>query len=70
MKIYYSLRLVFYTAVAVLIGVFSHQLLGYLSYLVGAVMVLFGAEGMLIWTIKAKKKVLQEAQFFLGSLAL
>ncbi len=66
MKIYYSIRLVFYTAVAVLIGVFSHQLLDYLSYLVGAVMVLFGVEGMFIWTIKAKKKVLQEAQFFLG----
>lgn len=66
MKIYYFLRLVFYTAVAVLIGVFSYRLLECLPYLVGSVMILFGLEGMIIWIIKAKKKVLQEAQFFLG----
>ena len=46
MRIYYIIRFVIFTILAVLIGVFSHQLLEYLDYLVGGVMLIFGLGGL------------------------
>ena len=70
MKIYYTLRLVLYTVLAVLIGVYSHQLLDYLHYLVGGVMVLFGIEGIFIPVAKDIKTFIHKPQFFLGHVNL
>ena len=66
MRTYFIIRLVFYTAIATLIGVFSLQLLDYLSYLVGTVMLLFGLEGVILPIIKVHKKFIHEPAFFLG----
>ena len=60
----------FFTAFAVVIGVYSQQLLEYLPYMVGGVMVLFGIEGILIPIAKSPSKFFNEAQFFLGHIDL
>lgn len=55
-----------FVAIAVLIGVYSHHLIGYLKYLVGGVMVLFGLEGILFPVLKSPKRFYMDYQFFLG----
>lgn len=67
MKIYYFIRLAVLTALAVLIGVFSHHLLEHLlQYLVGGVMILFGVENLLFSFLEKKKGAFFEYQFYLG----
>ena len=71
MKIYSIIRLVILTAVAVLIGVFSHHLVEhYLQYLVGGVMIYLGLECILIPLVEHKRKGLLEYQFYLGHVNL
>ena len=71
MKIYYSIRLVLFIALAIIIGVFSHHLLeNYLTYLVGGVMLLFGVEAIVIPIIEKKKLFFIEYQFYLGCVNL
>lgn len=70
MKTYYIIRLSLFTAIAVLIGVFSHDLLHSLQYLVGSVMVLFGIEGIVIPFIKDKFKCYQGIEIYLGHIDL
>lgn len=69
-KIYYGVRLLVFTTIAILIGVFSHPLLEYLHFLVGGVMLIYGVEGILFASYRARKKVLQEYQFYLGTMEL
>lgn len=66
MRNYLIIRLALFTAIAVLIGVFSTQLMEYLQYLVGGVMILFGVEGMILPIFKDYKKFLGDMQFYLG----
>lgn len=66
MKNYLIIRLSIFTAIAVLIGVFAHDLIYYLKSLVGSVMILFGVEGLLFPIFRVKKKFLTEMQFYLG----
>ena len=70
MRFYYIGRLVLFTAIAVLIGVYSHQLLPYLHFIVGAVMILFGVEGIFITITKQPLKFFTDAQFYLGHVDL
>ncbi len=70
MKNYYIFRLVVFTAIAVLIGVFAHELLPNLHYIVGAAMILYGFEGLLFSISKSPKNIFQEYQFFLGCMEL
>lgn len=67
---YYYFRLVIFTALAVLIGVFAHELLPNLHYLVGAAMILYGFEGLLFSINKSLKKFFLDYQFFLGCIEL
>lgn len=67
MKIYYFIRLFLLTALAVLIGVFSHHLLEHLlQYLVGGVMILFGVENIIFPFFEKKKHAFFDYQFYLG----
>lgn len=70
MKIYYWIRLFLFIALSVLIGVFSHELLDSLHYLVGAVMLLYGIEGIFFPIVHHKKKFIIEYQFYLGQIEL
>ena len=51
---------------AVLIGVFAHELLEYLHLLVGAVMLVYGVEGIFFPCTRSKIKFFIEYQFYLG----
>lgn len=55
-----------FTVLAVLIGVYAHQLLDVLHYLVGSVMVLFGCEGIFFAFVKSKHKFFTDYQLYLG----
>ena len=68
--VYYWLRLFIFTALAVLIGVFAHQLIEYLPFLVGGVIVIYGFEGVLFPISRVKGKFFHEYQFFLGLVQL
>lgn len=70
MKNYYIFRLVVFTAIAIVIGIFAHELLPNLHYLVGAAMILYGFEGLLFSVSKTQKKFYQDYQFFLGCMEL
>lgn len=70
MRNYYYFRLVVFTALAVLIGVFAHELLPNLHYLVGAAMILYGFEGLFFSISKSPKKFFLDYQFFLGCIEL
>ena len=70
MRIYYIIRFVIFTILAVLIGVFSHQLLEYLDYLVGGVMLIYGFEGILFTVARVKRGFYKDYQFFLGCMEL
>lgn len=70
MRIFFSIRLVFFITIATLIAVFSTQLLDYLPFIVGGVMILFGIEGILIPISKSPSKFFNDAQFFLGHIDL
>lgn len=66
MRIYYSIRFLVYTAIAIAIGMYSRQLLDYLHYLVGGVMLIFGVEEMIIPLVKDPKKIITNVHFYLG----
>ena len=70
MRIYYTIRLTIFIALAVLIGVYSVQLLNYLPYIVSGVMILFGLEGIIFSIVKNGKKVFADVLFFLGHVSL
>ena len=70
MRNYYYFRLVVFTAMAVLIGVFAHELLPNLHYLVGAAMILYGFEGILFTFARVKFGFYKDYQFFLGCIEL
>ena len=70
MRNYYYFRLVVFTAMAVLIGVFAHELLPNLHYLVGAAMILYGFEGLLFTFAREKSGFYKDYQFFLGCMEL
>ena len=70
MRNYYIFRLVVFTAMAVLIGVFAHELLPNLHYLVGAAMILYGFEGILFTVARVKSGFYKDYQFFLGCMEL
>ena len=70
MRNYYIFRLVIFTAMAVLIGVFAHELLPNLHYLVGAAMILYGFEGLLFTFARVKFGFYKDYQFFLGCIEL
>ena len=70
MRIYYYSRLVLFVTAAILIGVYSHQLLEYLPFLVGGVMIIFGFEGIFFPFMRTKNKFFMEYQFFLGFIEL
>ena len=70
MRIYYIIRFVIFTILAVLIGIFSHQLLEYLDYLVGGVMLIFGLGGLFFPIYRSKKKFFEEYQFYLGCIEI
>ena len=70
MKIYLYIRLVLLTTFAVLIGVFSHQLLEYLPFLVGAVITLYGVECFVFSYYQKGKKLYQDYQFYLGGIQI
>lgn len=70
MRYYYVIRLVLFTAIAVLIGVQSPFLIDHLKYLVGCVMILFGIEGVLIPILNSPKKFYQDVQLYLGHVDL
>jgi len=66
MKVYYIVRFIIFTALAILIGVFAHELLDYLHLLVGAVMTLYGLEGIFFPFTRSRTKFFIEYQFYLG----
>ena len=66
MRNYYIFRLVVFTAFSVLIGVFAHDIIAYLHYLVGGVMLLYGFEGILFTVARVKTGFYKDYQFFLG----
>lgn len=70
MKTYYSIRLLFFVALAVLVGIFATHLAEYLKYLVGSLMVLYGLEGFILPMAKDIKKTFEETTFFLGTVNL
>lgn len=70
MKNYYIFRLVAFTAVAVVIGIFAHELLPNLHYLVGAAMILYGLEGLLFPVTRFIKGFYTDYQFYLGQVEL
>lgn len=70
MRNYYIFRLAVFTAMAVLIGVFAHELLPNLHYLVGAAMILYGFEGILFTITRVKMAFYKDYQFFLGCMEL
>lgn len=70
MKIYRLVRLVLLVTIAILIGVFSHELLEYLHFLVGGVMLLYGAEGIFFPIHQKRKFCIKEYQFYLGLIEL
>lgn len=70
MKNYYIFRLVVFTAFAVVIGIFAHELLPNLHYLVGAAMILFGFEGLLFPVTRSIKEFYTDYQFYLGQVEL
>ena len=69
-KGYYITRLALCLIIAILIGVFSTQLLNYIHFLVGAVMVLYGLEGVFLPLTRFKKGFIHHYQFYLGSLEM
>ena len=70
MRYYYIFRLVAFTVFSVLIGVFAHELLPNLHYLVGAAMILYGFEGLLFTFARVKFGFYKDYQFFLGCMEL
>ena len=72
MQIYYTVRLVIFTVIAVLIGVQAKFIIeaDVLHYLVSSVMILFGLEGIIYPIIKDRKKFYVDAQFYLGHVDL
>ena len=70
MRNYYYFRVAIFTALAVLIGVFAHELLPNLHYLVGAAMILYGFEGLLFTFVRLKSGFYKDYQFFLGCIEL
>ena len=70
MRNYYIFRLIVFTAFSVLIGVFAHDIISYLHYLVGGVMLLYGFEGILFTIARVKLDFYKDYQFFLGCMEL
>ena len=70
MKYYYIFRLVAFTAISVVIGVFAHEMLPNLHYLVGAAMILYGFEGLLFPVTRSPKGFYKDYQFYLGHIEL
>lgn len=66
MKTYYFIRSTIFLTIAVLIGVFAHQLLEYLPFLVGGVIVLYGFEAMFMPITRLRLLFFKEYQFYLG----
>ena len=72
MRIYFTIRLVVFTVIAVLIGVQAKFIIeaDVLHYLVSSVMILFGVEGIVYPILKDHKKFYIDAQFYLGHVDL
>ena len=72
MQIYYTIRLMLFTVIAVLIGIQARFIIeaDVLHYLVSSVMILFGLEGIIYPIIKDYKKFYVDAQFYLGHVDL
>lgn len=70
MRIYFYIRLGLLTTFAILFGVFAHQILGYLHFLVGGVMTLYGVEGLIFSNYRAKKHFYKDYQFYLGQIEI
>lgn len=70
MKNYYIFRLVVFAAIAVVIGIFAHELLPNLHYLVGAAMILYGFEGLFFPVTRSIKGFYTDYQFYLGQVEL
>ena len=70
MRNYYIFRLIVFTAISVLIGVFAHDIIAYLHYLVGGVMLIYGFEGILFTVARVKRGFYKDYQFFLGCMEL
>lgn len=68
MKIYYIIRLVILSILAVLIGIQAKFIIeaDVLHYLVSSVMLLFGIEGIILPIVKDHKKFYADSQFTLG----
>ena len=70
MKIYFFIRLGLLTTFAILIGVFSFQLINYLHFLVGGVMALYGVEGLIFANYREKQNFFKDYQFYLGMIEI
>lgn len=72
MRIYFTIRLMIFTVIAVLIGVQAKFIIeaDVLHYLVSSVMILFGLEGIIYPILKDHKKFYVDAQFYLGHVDL
>ena len=70
MRIYRLVRLALLVTIAILIGVFSHELLEYLHFLVGGVMLLYGLEGIFFPIYRGGKFCFKDYQFYLGQIEL
>ena len=69
-RFYYIARLVIFIAIAILIAIFSEKLLGYLPYIVGSVMIIFGVEGIIIPIAQDPRKFFTDAKLYLGHVDL
>lgn len=70
MRNYYIFRLVVFTALSVVIGVFAHDIIPYLHLLVGGAMLIYGFEGILFTILRIRLGFYKDYQFYLGSVEL
>ena len=66
MKIYCYTKLVIFIAFSVLIFIYAHELLEYLQFFIGSLMVAFGLEDIIIHLVVHKKEAFKEIKFLHG----
>lgn len=67
---YYSIKLIVYAILAILIFVFRKEMVENLKYFIGGLMLLYGLEEILFEIIYSRKHILHQSKLYLGFIEL